>query len=137
MQVNKIYYTLTEDCKTLRTKVFVEEQKVPIELEIEPDEDKYIHCCIYEDGLLIAYARVFLSHPAIIGRVCVRKEYRNKGYGRKIMEFAESQIKGTNEISLHAQIHAEGFYKILGYVPFGMPFMEAGIKHISMKKEKS
>ncbi|MDE6656294.1 MAG: GNAT family N-acetyltransferase [Anaeroplasmataceae bacterium] len=136
METSKILYDINEDIKTLRTEVFNEEQNVPVELVIESDEDKYVHCCIYKDEILIAYARVFLSNPAIIGRVCVKKNYRGLGYGRKVMELAEEQIKGINEIHLHAQLHAKGFYEALGYTPFGDIFLEAGIKHISMKKNK-
>ena len=136
METSKILYDISEDIKALRTEIFIEEQNVPVELEIEFDEDKYVHCCIYKDEILIAYARVYLSNPVIIGRVCVKKRYRDLGYGRKVMELAEEQIKGINEIHLHAQIHAKGFYEALGYTPFGDIFLEAGIEHISMKKIK-
>ncbi|MDE7105848.1 MAG: GNAT family N-acetyltransferase, partial [Anaeroplasmataceae bacterium] len=115
METNKILYDINEDIQSLRTEVFVEEQQVPVELEIEPDEDKYVHCCIYKDKILIAYARVKLSHPAILGRVCVKKNYRGLGFGKKVMELAEEQIKGINEIHLHAQLHAKKFYEVLGY----------------------
>ncbi|MCM1131204.1 MAG: GNAT family N-acetyltransferase [Roseburia sp.] len=134
METSKILFDINEDIKTLRTEVFIIEQNVPVELEIEDNEDKYIHCCIYKEGILIAYARVYLSNPAIIGRVCVRKNYRKLGYGKKIMKLAEKEIKGINEIHLHAQTHAKGFYEALGYTPFGDFFLEAGIRHISMKK---
>ncbi|MDE7094924.1 MAG: GNAT family N-acetyltransferase [Anaeroplasmataceae bacterium] len=134
METNKILYDINEDIKNLRTEVFIKEQHVPVELEIEPDEDRYIHCCIYKDENLIAYARVYLSNPAIIGRVCVKKNYRNLGYGRKIMELAEGQLQGINEVHLHAQMHAKEFYEKLGYTPFENIFLEAGIEHISMKK---
>lgn len=136
METSKVLYDINEDIKSIRTEVFIAEQNVPVELEIESDEDRYIHCCIYKDENLIAYARVKLSNPAIIGRVCVKKDYRNLGYGRKVMELAEGQIQGINEVHLHAQLHAKGFYETLGYTPFGDIFLEAGIEHISMKKNK-
>lgn len=134
MVTNKIFYDINEDIKSLRTEVFIKEQNVPIELEIEPDEDKYIHCCIYKDNLLIAYARVGVSYPAVIGRVCIKKIYRGLGYGRKIMQLAENQIPINTDIVLHAQLHAKEFYASLGYKEVGQPFMEANIKHIEMKK---
>ncbi|MDE5546180.1 MAG: GNAT family N-acetyltransferase [Anaeroplasmataceae bacterium] len=134
METSKILNDINEDIKALRTEVFIEEQNVPVELEIEVNEDRYIHCCIYKDDILIAYARVYLSTPAIIGRVCVKKNYRGLGYGRKVMQLAEGQLQRINEVHLHAQIHAQGFYEALGYTPFGDIFSEAGIKHIAMKK---
>ena len=76
METSKILYDINEDIKALRTEVFIEEQQVPVELEIESDEDKYVHCCIFSDEVLIAYARVRLTNPAIIGRVCIKKNYR-------------------------------------------------------------
>ena len=51
------------------------------------------------------------------------------------MELAEGQLQRINEVHLHAQIHAKGFYEALGYTPFGDIFLEAGIEHISMKKK--
>ncbi|MDE6407492.1 MAG: GNAT family N-acetyltransferase [Anaeroplasmataceae bacterium] len=137
MEASRILYDINEDIKALRTEVFIKEQNVPKELEIEPDEDKYIHCCIYNDEILIAYARVYLSTPAIIGRVCVKKNYRGLGYGRKVMQLAEKQISLHKEIVLHAQMHARGFYKSLGYEEVGQIFMEANIEHIQMNKKKA
>lgn len=134
MEQSRIEKCLTADIQKLREEVFVQEQHVPVELEIEAGEDKYIHCCIYKEDELIAYARVSLSHPVGIGRVCVKKKYRGLGYGRKVMKLAEEQVTESTEIHLHAQIHAKGFYESLGYTPFGDLFLEAGIEHISMKK---
>ena len=137
METSKILYDINDDIKKLRTEVFIIEQHVPVELEIEVDEDKYVHCCIYADNLLIAYARVKLSNPAIIGRVCVKKSYRGLGYGRKVMNLAESQISLNTEIVLHAQLHAQKFYHSLGYKEVGQIFMEANIGHIQMNKKKA
>ncbi|MDE7213129.1 MAG: GNAT family N-acetyltransferase [Anaeroplasmataceae bacterium] len=137
METSKILNDINDDIKALRTEVFIEEQHVPVELEIESEEDKYVHCCIYKDEILIAYARVYLSNPAIIGRVCVKKNYRDLGYGNKVMNLAENQISSNTEIVLHAQLHAKGFYEGLGYEVVGQMFMEASIEHIEMKKKKA
>ena len=133
MEKIKIENHLTEDIQALREEVFVEEQHVPVELEIEQDEDKYIHCCLYVNDILISYARAFEGH---IGRVCIKKEYRNQGYGKKIMHIAEQQIS-SKEIRIHAQVHAKRFYENIGYQADGEEFLEAGIWHIAMKKIRS
>ncbi len=132
------YNDITRDIIELRTKVFIEEQGVPIEEEIEADEGRYLHCCIYQRLELIAYARVSLTNPIGIGRVCVQRKYRNQGYGKKIMQYAELQIPMHSvEIQIHAQAHAQSFYEALGYIAYGQRFMEAGIEHIAMKKNKA
>ncbi|MCI9181647.1 MAG: GNAT family N-acetyltransferase [Acholeplasmatales bacterium] len=137
MLVYKNFKDITKESLELRREVFIMEQKVPLELELEADEDKHIHCCLYENDILIAYARVFLSNPTIISRVCVKKEYRNLGYGKKIMGYAEAQIPMRKvEIQLHAQLHAATFYESLGYTSYGRSFSEANIEHINMKKNK-
>lgn len=131
----KNYKDITKECIELRREVFIIEQNVPIELELEAQEDRFIHCCLFLDDLLIAYARVFLSTPVSFGRVCVKKEYRHFGYGKKIMEYAEQQIPLHRiEIQIHAQLTAVPFYESLGYTCFGQKFSEANIDHILMKK---
>lgn len=133
MEQIKIIFSITKDIIDLREEVFVKEQCVPVELEIEENEEEYIHCCIYLDNKLIAYARAKDGH---VGRVCVKKEYRHLGYGRRIMEIAEQQLS-SKEIHIHAQVQAEKFYLSLGYETYGTPFMEAGIEHKYMKKVRS
>ena len=130
MEQIKTSSSITNDIINLRVEVFVQEQGIPMELEIEKNEDEYIHCCIYLDNKLIAYARAKDGH---IGRVCVKKEYRHLGYGRKIVLYAEKQIS-SKEIHIHAQVQAEKFYLSLGYKTYGEPFMEDGIEHKYMKK---
>ncbi|MDE7264575.1 MAG: GNAT family N-acetyltransferase [Anaeroplasmataceae bacterium] len=138
MEVYKNYADVTKDIIDIRRMVFIEEQGVPIELELEAEEKNYIHCCLYIEDKLIAYARVSKQTPITIGRVCVKKEFRHLGYGNKIMRYAENQISISNtDIFIHAQLQAKKFYESLGYIPFGNQFMEAKIEHIVMKKRKA
>lgn len=135
MESYKVFNDITEDILNLRTDVFIKEQNVPVKLEVEKDEGKYLHCCIYMEDKLIAYARINNHFDvSIIGRVCVDKNYRHLGFGSKIMRFAEKQIT-TSRIELHAQCRVKDFYKKLGYQSVGEEFLEAGIKHITMIKE--
>lgn len=137
MEEFKNYPDITKEMIDIRREVFIEEQGVPIELELESNEKDYIHCCLYVNSILVAYARVSKQAPIFLGRVCVKKEYRHLGYGKKIMKYAENQISLSNiDIFIHAQLHAKAFYESLGYIPFGLSFMEAGIEHIAMKKRK-
>lgn len=138
MESYKIYNEINKEIVELRSEVFILEQHVPIELELEANEGDYVHCCLYLDNQLIAYARVLNAATPIIGRVCVKKEYRGKGYGRQIMELAERQIfLKPATIIIHAQKSAQVFYEKLGYIPYGAYFIEANIPHIFMKKLKA
>ena len=136
---------INDDILSIRKEVFINEQQVPKEIEYESNEHERIHCCLYLDSKLIAYGRIVLSyacaHKALnknvrVGRVCVRKEYRNQGYGKKIMNFIEDKLKEwrVSKIEVHAQLHAKDFYHSLGYKINGSVFKEAGIEHIEMYK---
>ena len=135
----KIFTDINKDIVDIRTKVFIEEQNVPKDLEIDYNEYDYIHCCLYVSEKLVAYLRYNINehNVAHIGRVCVEKSYRKKNYGSKIMLFAENEIRNQNGkiIELGAQVHAKVFYSKLGYSEYGEEFFDAGILHIHMKKD--
>ena len=46
-------------------------------------------------------------------------------------------MRGHGAVELHAQVHAAGFYDKAGYTPYGEVYLEAGIEHVSMRKELS
>ena len=136
-EIYKNFSDLTRDIIELRREVFIEEQHVPMELELEANENQFIHCCIYLENKLIAYARVSKAQPFIIGRVCIKQGYRNQGFGRKIMQYAENQIPMHQvDICIHAQTKAKGFYEALDYISYGQTYVEANIEHVMMKKRK-
>ena len=141
------YITLdnvNEDILNIRKEVFVDEQKVPSEIEFELNETDKTHCCLYLNNKLIAYGRIVCPYKILsdrcasvrVGRVCVRKEYRKNGYGKLIMDYIESIVKelGFKEIEIHSQYHAKDFYKTLNYKEQGEVFYEASIAHIEMRK---
>lgn len=134
----KKYYDITEEIKNLRYEVFVNEQNVDIDIELENDEDKYIHLCLYQNNILIAYSRLKINDKILhIGRVLVKKEFRGQGYGRTIMKYSEETGRelGCNVAKLNAQKHAIGLYVKCGYEKYGDFFVEANISHIKMKKD--
>lgn len=150
IDVNEIKYLIldnsNEDILSIRKEVFIIEQQVPKDIEYEINENERIHCCLYLGNELIAYGRIVLPYEHArkalnikcvrVGRVCVRKKYRYQGYGRKIMNFIESNLKkwGISKIEVHAQLQAKEFYLSLGYLINGDIFSEAGIEHIEMYK---
>lgn len=118
----------------LRKQVFVVEQGVPLELEIDEFDDTATHVAGLEDENIIACGRlVALKYYTKIGRVAVTQDKRGKGIGKNLMEYlvklAESEQK---PIRLDAQLYATQFYNYLGFVEEGDVFMDAGIQHINM-----
>ena len=72
-----------------------------------------------------------------LGRLCVLKKYRQKGFGRILVQALEDHAKqqGLNCILLHAQVDKIGFYESMGYSQISNElFMEDGIEHVVMNK---
>ena len=128
----------------LRIEVFLKEQKVPIELELDDKDhsDNTVHIGYFNDDKLIGVARLIdLDKDVIhIGRVVVDKEYRGQGIGRELIigceNIAQQILKRKIIIELSAQIQAENFYKSLGYNRVNdIIYLDAGIEHVDMRKE--
>ena len=120
-----------------RAKVFVAEQKI---IYVDADDKDYnsLHCFFTEDGIVTAYLRAFSEKDGVatVGRVLTI--CHGKGLGRKLMEQSMPEIKrcfGCKKITLHAQKHAEGFYKKLGFEVTSDEFLEEGIVHVTMEKD--
>lgn len=120
----------------VREEVFVREQNVPLELELDEFDDIADHLVIYKDQRPIAVGRLIeKENYYTLGRVAVLKEFRGKQFGYQLMKelLKKAQELGAAEIRIHAQLTAEKFCKKLGFIPYGEIFEEAGIEHISMK----
>ncbi len=119
----------------IRLKVFVEEQDVPIEEEIDEIDMIAQHIIVYKNSIPVGTGRVFQQKDKFyLGRIAVLKTYRGQNIGdfmvRKLMEKAFEM--GAHEVHIHAQITVEEFYKKQGFKPYGKEYYEAGIKHINM-----
>lgn len=130
-----------EACLALRQAVFVEEQHVPPELEVDEWDrlERAIHLCATEEdsGQVLGTARVkhLNFQEAKIQRVAVAQSQRGKGIGSALMQYAAAvlQQKGFHRIVLDAQIAAEPFYRQLGYSRVSDDlFYDAGILHVRM-----
>lgn len=122
----------------IRFTVFVDEQKVPAELEIDEHEDAAIHFIGYDNNDPVGASRIrYIEGYGKLERICILKEYRGKQYGKKLINAMENKIKqqGYVKAKLNAQTHAEDFYCKLGYKTTSVPFMDAGIPHIEMIKQ--
>ncbi|MDR2835674.1 MAG: GNAT family N-acetyltransferase [Bacteroidales bacterium] len=141
LSVCNIKSSIYLDAIAIRHKVFVEEQQVSPEIEIDKNEALCIHFVLYNDeNTAIATARLLPDSEkenfATLQRMAVLKEFRGKGYGRDVIVEIETFAKLNNisEIVLHAQLSAKNFYTKMRYISFGDEFEEAHIKHICMKK---
>jgi predicted GNAT family N-acyltransferase len=129
---------LMRDAFELRYEVFVDEQGVPRELEVDEFDPCATHLVAIRDDQVVGTLRM-LDHDgaAKIGRVAVRAAARRTGVGARLMDRAAAiaSERGFAEIVLHAQVAVAGFYRRLGYVAEGDRFDEAGIPHIAMRKK--
>ncbi len=119
----------------LRHEVFVEEQNVPHEIEIDAEDKHAIHIIAEKDGITIGCARLIISqNEAHIGRLAVKKDQRGKGVGTAICRFIIDYCfsRGHTYIWLNSQYQAIDFYQKLGFVSCGDIFTEAGIEHVKM-----
>ncbi|EOL42953.1 GNAT family N-acetyltransferase [Enterococcus caccae] len=127
------------DAVKIRRQVFMLEQGVPGEIEIDKYEAACIHFVLYGDkNEAIATCRLLPLQDDLIKlqRMAVQKAFRGNEFGRLIVEGAEEFAKeqGYNMITLGAQITAIGFYEKMGYSKEGEMFLDAAIKHYQMTK---
>lgn len=124
-----------ELCQNIRIDVFVEEQSVPVEEELDALDPLAIHVLALVNGKPVGTARAVEKDPALwkIGRVAVCATYRQQGIGVALMQGIELACPASH-FTLSAQTHALKFYEKLGYVAVGPEFMEAGIPHFYMFK---
>ncbi|MEX8194896.1 GNAT family N-acetyltransferase [Comamonas guangdongensis] len=130
---------LGRDAERLRMAVFVREQGVPREIEIDEFDPVARHVVLFNAlNQPVATGRLVSDAPGVgrIGRMAVDRSVRGGRWGRMVLDslMAAARDRGDREIVLHAQRHAEAFYLRAGFAPVGEPYEEAGIPHITMRK---
>ncbi|WP_428052638.1 GNAT family N-acetyltransferase [Candidatus Avelusimicrobium stercoris] len=132
----RLYNTLPNEAKKIRTEVFIQEQHFTNEFD---DTDQHAtHLVLYENTTPVATARYYnTQNTYIIGRVAVSIAYRGKGLGQAIITNAENAILQNHgrTVMLLAQTSKQAFYQKLGYKPFGEIIYDEYCPHIWMKKE--
>ena len=119
----------------IRKKVFIDEQKVPVDIEIDGFDSEAEHFIAYLDDKTIGCARIrSKDYKAKLERIAIIKEFRGKGFGSKLTKFLIRYCKNKNfkEIYLHSQTNVSDFYKKLGFKAKRKHFFEAGIEHVEM-----
>ncbi|MDP1907496.1 MAG: GNAT family N-acetyltransferase, partial [Hyphomicrobium sp.] len=119
-------------------QVFVREQGVPLELEMDEHDPHCDHALAQAaDGSVLGTGR--LLPDGHIGRMAVLKEWRGQGVGALLLQALVEQARrrGHARARLNAQTHAAGFYRRLGFEVSGPEFIEAGIPHVAMQRDLS
>jgi predicted GNAT family N-acyltransferase len=127
-----------EEARDLRIAVFVEEQGVPLEEELDDLDDTAFHAVAIHDGSVVGTGRLLLdtATQAQIGRMAVSQAFRRQGIGSKVLTFLEeaAHSRGIRRVTLDAQSYVTEFYARHGYLEEGEPFIEGGIPHVKMGK---
>lgn len=121
--------------RAVREAVFVREQGVPLELELDAQDPDCLHVLARDaDGRPIGTGRLTPAHT--LGRMAVLPQWRGRGVGAAMLAALTglARERRWNAIELHAQVDAIGFYLRHGYLPIGPRYMEAGIEHQSMRR---
>ena len=129
--------TLEPLAHPLRRAVFIDEQKVPADLEWDEADASALHALARNRlGLPLATGRLVVREPGVarIGRMAVRSDLRGSGVGRAVLRalLDEARRRGLRQAVLHAQLTAAGFYQREGFEPAGEVFEEVGIPHQTM-----
>lgn len=122
----------------LRMEVFVTEQGVPREIEIDEFDTMCRHVVVINRlGHAVATGRLVSDAPGVarIGRMAVARELRGSRVGRQVLDalVQAARDRGDTHAVLHAQVQAQNFYARAGFVPEGAVYEEAGIDHITMR----
>lgn len=127
-----------KDVYDVRRQVFIEEQGVPAEVEVDEKEKESIHLIAYYHNQPIGAGRLRLEEKyGKAERVCILATMRGKGLGATLMNEMEkvARDQGMDTLKLNAQTHAESFYKGNGYTTISDLFYDAGILHVTMEKK--
>ncbi|MDD3147049.1 MAG: GNAT family N-acetyltransferase [Candidatus Riflebacteria bacterium] len=123
----------------IRTRVFVDEQRVPVELERDEFDSKATHVLVFCDNTAAATGRIFADADIAglwrLGRVAVLPEFRGTGLGKIVVNELLRMVTGNSlcrRVAIHAQKRLIGWYATFGFVASGDEFLEAGIEHQEM-----
>jgi predicted GNAT family N-acyltransferase len=122
--------------RLVRVAVFIDEQRVPSDLEFDERDSLCLHVLAFEGSTPIGTGRLDLAYGGKVGRVAVVANHRGSGVGKAVMErlHALARERGQAQLWCNAQLTAVPFYERLGYLSTGPVFLEAGIEHVRMER---
>jgi len=126
----------TTDAFAVRRVVFIGEQGIAPDIEIDGQDPAAVHYVAVQDGRAVGTARVRTLGPGRIKveRVAVLAEARRCGIGRRIMQrlIDDAAADGVRRVELSAQLYVAAFYRDLGFAADSDPYDEVGIPHVHM-----
>ena len=132
----KTWQEAYQEAYRIREKVFIQEQGVPEEMELDGLDPTSKHALAYQGKLCVGTGRLVHldNHHAQIGRMAVLSDFRNQGVGKAILRhlIALAQAEGVLTLMLHSQVSVIPFYAKLGFIAQGPTYEEAGIPHRNM-----
>ena len=132
----KVFFTLPEEAKAIRARVFLQEQG--FEEEFDDTDNISKHIIVYDGDRAIGTCRVYCDEGGEyhIGRICVEKDYRGRGIGSVLVKEGERVIRdcGAKLVTLSAQTRVIPFYQSLGFEPVGEEYYEEFCPHRKMIK---
>ena len=142
--MDRVSYELVADRKGLesafavRNQVFVEEQGISEDLTFDDHDEEALHMVVKDGERVIGTARVLFpaANQAKLERMAILRPFRRRGIGRGVISFLNNELRSRHvaQVVLHAQYEVVAFYRSCGFEESGLPFMEAGIKHVKMQR---
>lgn len=119
----KIKFATTSEevsaAQKIRQRVFIDEQKIPPDLEFDELDESAFHALCYLGNMLVGTGRLSIldSNSAVLSRIAILPEYRGHGYGSIIVKNLEAQANqhGVRELTLSPHKYLERFYEKLGF----------------------
>lgn len=129
------------DAIALRSAVFVDEQGVPPEEDVDGRDGEALHLVAVDaDGTVVGTCRLLVDGPTLkLGRMAVAPQARRQGIGLRLLDLADAQATsaGVERIVLGAQVSAVPLYERAGYTTRSDVFLDAGIEHVWMEKQRA
>ncbi|CQR47978.1 putative N-acetyltransferase YjcF [Paraliobacillus sp. PM-2] len=125
------------DALKVRTSVFVDEQKVPEDIEKDQFDAQAVHFVGYISNQAVAAGRCRINTThAKLERICVIEAFRGQSLGKELILHMEQSLikKGVKKVALGSQTHATSFYLKLGYQTVSSVFIDANMPHVMMEK---
>jgi len=122
----------------LRHVVFVDEQHVPVALELDGHDDEATHLVAVREDAVVGTVRLLAHGDAVLlGRLVVAREARRRGVATELLRASEAwaRERGAARIVLSAQTYARALYEAAGYRSQGPLYEEAGIEHVQMERD--
>lgn len=132
----KSWQDAEREAYSIRRRVFIEEQGVPSEMELDEGDAIARHALAYKDSECVGTARLVVLpwNSGRIGRMAVLPQYRKQGIGSQLLHalIEQGKSQGISQFDMHAQLSATAFYERYGFIAQGNIYDEAGIAHRDM-----